>query len=173
MSNEQKLIDFTTAYRKEISELKLLMDKVAQSDELLTDKFLAQHKSIALNSHLLVALVENKILSLESWQKKFAFHLRQTLESMNDRDIIEFIELFIIRSILDKGIVKDSHVPDLLNCVELFSKTKKNPNAKRWRLMLDLIQATPQSTEVYEELAGIYFDQWVNSPDMAFHKYKF
>ena len=173
VSNEQKLIDFTTAYKKEISELKLLMDKVPHSDELLTDKFLVQHKPIALNSHLLVALVENRILSLESWQKKFAFHLRQTIESMNDRDIIEFIELFIIRAIIDKGIVKDTHISDLLNCVEMFSKTKNNPNTKRWKLMLDLIKATPQSTDLYEELAAIYFEQWVRSPDMVFQKHKF
>lgn len=172
-ANETKIIEFNTNFKKELAEIKALMSQVENSQELLTETFLNQRKHIALNSSLVVNLIENKIIALKSWQKRFAFHLNQSVESMNDPEIIDFVELFIVRGVLDKGSIKDTAIPDLVACIENFSRVKNNPNTLRWKSILNLFNTSTLSSALYEELAMVYFNQWVNETDLSSLKPKF
>lgn len=101
-TNEQRIVEFNTTFKKEIAELQAMVSQLSGAQELITESFLNQKKEIALNSSLLASLIENGIISVASWQKRFAFFLKQSIESINDPDIINFIELFVIRTVLDK-----------------------------------------------------------------------
>ena len=118
-------------------------------------------------------MIENKIVALKSWQKRFAFHLNQSVESMNDPEIIDFVEIFIIRGILDRGSIKDTGIPDLVACIENFLRVKNNPNALRWKSIMNLFNTSTLSSALYEELAMVYFNQWVNEADLSSLKSKF
>lgn len=132
-NNEAQIAEFNTAFKKEIGELRHLMSQVPNAQELLTDEFLKQRKQVALNATLLVSLIENKILSVNLWERRFAMYLNQSLGIMNDPEMIEFIEQFIVRGVLDRGTIKEKDLGDLIGCVELFSKTKNNPKAIHWK----------------------------------------
>lgn len=132
-TNEQRIVEFNTTFKKEISELQAMVTQLSGAQELITESFLNQKKEIALNSSLLASLIENGIISVASWQKRFAFFLKQSIESINDPDIINFIELFVIRTVLDKGCVNERQIPDLLSCIESFCETKQSNTANRWR----------------------------------------
>lgn len=173
VANEEKVIDFASTFGKELSELRVIMEKNKNSHDMLTEFFLTQAAPIALNATLLVNMIETQILSVSAWQKRFAFHLRQSLESIDDTETMEFLEQFIIRGVLDKGIIKDTHISDLIACIEMFSKTKKNDNANRWKLMLALFDTSDPSSGVFEDLASLYFKTWVNTRNHEAIKHRF
>lgn len=151
-----------------------MMGKIEGSQKMFLEKFLNFKKSMALDANLLVYLIENKIISLQSWQSQFVGYLRESsAECINDVHIIDFVELFVIRGVLDRGCIKDTQIADLLGCAEGFSNAKNTPNSLRWKAITKLLELTNVSSEVYDELAEIYFEQWVSYKNVLQMKNKF
>jgi hypothetical protein len=172
-TNEQRIVEFNTTFKKEIAELQAMISQLGGAQELITENFLNQKKDVALNSSLLASLIENGIISVESWQKLFSFFLKQSIESINDQDIIDFIELFVVKTVFDKGCVSEQQIPDLLACIESFSETKQSSVANRWRSIGNLFKVSALTTDIYEDISSVYYDQWVNAMDLNLLRPKF
>jgi hypothetical protein len=170
----QQYGELNNNFRTDVSEFKGIMSKNEGSQKMLLQTFLNFKKSMALDANLLVYLIENKILSLQDWQSQFVGYLSESsAECINDVHIIDFVELFVIRGVLDRGCIKDTQIGDLLGCSEAFSKTKNTSNSLRWKAISKLLKLSDVSSEVYEELAEIYFEQWVNYKNVLQLKNKF
>lgn len=74
-----------------------MVGQIENGGDLMVEQFLNQNKAVVLNANLLTFLVDNKVISLNSWQKKFAFYMKQSVECMNDMSIADFIELLVIK----------------------------------------------------------------------------
>mmetsp|Transcript_42614 Transcript_42614/g.49811 ORF Transcript_42614/g.49811 Transcript_42614/m.49811 type:complete len:131 (+) Transcript_42614:1781-2173(+) len=122
--NESKAFEVNAAFKKEIADIKQIISQVPNTLEFLTEEFLRQRKQIALHANLLAILIENKLISVTLWQKNFSIYMNQSVESISDPDIIEFIEELIVVSLLEKACISTANIPELISSIELFSKNK-------------------------------------------------
>jgi len=157
--------EFNNNFKKEVNEFKVMMSQITNCQELLTEKLLTMNNLVALDYKLIVFLVENKILTLSQWQNKFVTYIKATIETVDDIEIINFVELFIIRAIIDRGCVKFAQITNLMECVEMFSNTPNSPNASRWKAITNLLEISNLSSDVYDELSEIYFEEWASCTD--------
>lgn len=111
-------MEINNIVKKEVNEMKEFIFRDAEQtngyQNLLTLEFLKQNKKIALDCNLLILLVDNEIISLYTWQRHFSDHINQ-LENRDDEDIIEFVEEFIIKGVLDTAIIKPDQISDLIS----------------------------------------------------------
>ena len=156
---------------KELAELKSFIPQLPNSHDILTDEFLKQDKHIALNATFLVMLIEQNIISVSLWQRRFAIFLKNSIEAINNSDIIEFLEIFIIYGIIDKNIINKENIQDLISWIEYYSRTKDNQISAKWKSIISLFEISDPVSQVFDELAVIYFDQWLNAKDInSYHK---
>lgn len=99
---------------KEITEIKAIISRVPNAHDILTNEFLKQDKQIALNATFLVMLIEQNIISVSLWQRRFAIFLKQSIEVINNDDIIDFLETFIIYGVIDRKITNKETILDLV-----------------------------------------------------------
>ena len=171
--SDTNYLDSVIIVKKELVELKSILTQIQNSQDILTEELLKQDKLIALNPAFLILLIEHKIISISLWQRRFAIYLKQSIEVVNSYEIIEFLETLVIYGVIDKGMISKEQIPDLLSCIEYYSKTKDNQAAIQWKWIVNLFEISDPVSQVFDELAIVYYDQWIKSKDIYSYYKKF
>lgn len=132
LSCEGKMIETNAVVKKNIAELQAMISGVANGQAILTDELMKQRKKLSMNAHLVVFLIEYNIISIPIWQKKLSTSFLSPKENEN-KEFIEFLEIFIIHGVIEKSVIAKENIPDLISIIEIQAKSEDCELMLEWK----------------------------------------
>ena len=163
---EGKMAETNAVVKKNIAELQAMISGVPNGQVIITEEFMKQRKKVSMNAHLTVLLIEHNIISLSLWQEKFSVSFLSPQDE--SKEFIEFLEIFIIHGAIEKWIITKENIPDIISSIEMqFKNDYDDELLVQWKWILDLFDISDPFSQNYDEIAVVYYDQWVNSSDIS------
>lgn len=129
--NKGNVRDYEATIRNEIEQIRAYIQSDNSIEDLISESILAV-ENISFNPNLMIFLIESKVVSLSSWEKRFAFFINGTPMNFSKPSIIEFMEMFIIRGILEKKLFTNEDIPELYSIIESYSSSQNNVASTKW-----------------------------------------